>query len=108
MFCFFYLQIGSLMFVVRDFEEEESFGLGLEGGKKFVKFFLDERHPGTAQEHIMIQDYLKCEFENISCCLLPNPSKKIKQTSFSISGLCYFIFFYKTLFSKHVCTNFFR
>lgn len=75
------------MFVIRDFEDEDEYGLGLDGGKKIIQKLLDEPKRKAAQDQVMLRDYLNSTYGTIDCCLLPHPSKNVRKSSCSLSGL---------------------
>jgi len=77
----FYQQKGSLLFIVRDWEnddEDVDYPHGLEGGKKYFDR-TTKPNAQKAEEHKMMQKFFHNAFGEISCFLLPEPGKAVKK-----------------------------
>ena len=84
----FTVQKESLMFVVRDWEnddEDVDYPHGLEGGKKYFKT-TTQPSSRRAREHNLMGRFLSKTFGEIPCYLLPEPGKAVKKKTIKIGG----------------------
>lgn len=66
----------NLTFLIRDWENEEEFEFGAEGGRKYLKSVLtpyDTQQP----ELRTVREFITNTFEEVGCCFLPHPGSKI-------------------------------
>ena len=69
------------MFLIRDWDEDECFGL--EGGRKYMEEFRSPDDSNTNKDFNRICKFLFKTFEEIPCCLLPYPGDAIKKNDLS-------------------------
>ena len=65
--------------MVRDWNDEDDYPFGWEGGEKYLK---ETTEPGEdqAEEHRMRRKYFQHAFGEIPCLLLPHPGRAIKSS----------------------------
>ena len=79
------MQKDLLMIVVRDYGFLGRSRFGLEAGKKFFENLLRDLSNDAAQYRLM-KSYLKSNFGEIECSLLPKPNNVVANESCSVSG----------------------
>ena len=81
------MQKDLLMIVVRDygFLGRSKFGLHIEAGKKYIEKLLRDS-PNDTPQHRLMKSYLKSNFGEIECSLLPRPNSVVANESCSVSG----------------------
>ena len=79
------MQKDLLMIVVRDYGFLGRSRFGLEAGKIYIENLLRDSPNDTPQHHLM-KSYLKSNFGEIKCSLLPRPNNVVANESCSVSG----------------------
>ncbi|KAL7014016.1 hypothetical protein ACKWTF_015699 [Chironomus riparius] len=72
----------NLMFLIRDWVNEDEFKFGFEGGE----FYLNENILKIKESQNVnlksVRESIKKYYENVRCCLLPHPEKKVVKSSY--------------------------
>eukprot|EP00088_Acartia_fossae_P026749 TRINITY_DN27537_c0_g1_i5.p1 TRINITY_DN27537_c0_g1~~TRINITY_DN27537_c0_g1_i5.p1 ORF type:complete len:614 (+),score=188.30 TRINITY_DN27537_c0_g1_i5:33-1844(+) len=72
-----YTPFQKLLFLVRDWEWVDERPYGLDGGKSYVSVVLDSKSNKETKE---LRERMPTLFEDITCCLMPEPGKKVTKT----------------------------
>jgi len=71
------------VFVIRDWQDEIEDGM--EGGKKYLEYELSNGK--FSEQHQATVDAIKNAFQELQCCLLPDPGKIVKKKNkFEVKG----------------------
>lgn len=65
-----------LWFLIRDWNDEENYALGREGGQKYLDEFLEEDQDQNAEIR-KVRNHINTSFEEINCFLMPNPGMAV-------------------------------
>jgi atlastin len=66
----------NLLFLIRDWQNDEEFQLGTHGGKQYIQEVLEIK-PNHKEELKQVREYLPSIFEQINCCLMPHPGLSV-------------------------------
>ena len=72
----------NLVFLVRDWENDEEFPFGNQGGRTFIERKLQEK-PERHDSHRCLRRQMKECFESIDCFLFPYPGKAVRMSNFT-------------------------
>jgi atlastin len=64
------------MLLIRDWQNVDDFELGLEGGRGYLEQVLQFK-AGQSDELRSVREHLRGSFEELICCLMPYPGKKV-------------------------------
>ncbi|KAL7014869.1 hypothetical protein ACKWTF_016158 [Chironomus riparius] len=66
-----------LIFLLRNWTNDDDYAFGIDGGAKYLKYFLESNPDGEDKLRSSCQD-ISDAFEILSCCLLPPPGDRIR------------------------------
>jgi hypothetical protein len=69
----------NFVFLIRDWNNEDEFAFGLDGGNKYL---LKQMHSNISEIKQM-QDSIHKAFKKINCFLMPEPGRQVKKKSFT-------------------------
>ena len=67
----------NLTFLIRDWENDEEFEFGMDGGKRYFEEEVLKIKKNQKPELQSVRESIKNSFEKIECCLLPHPGKTV-------------------------------
>ena len=73
------------MILMRDYGFTTTSDFGLEAGKKYIEKLL-QKSAKAAEQHRLMKSYLKSNYGEIKCSLLPRPNDAVAYKSCSVSG----------------------
>ena len=69
----------NLTFLIRDWENDEEFAFGIDGGRQYFEEEVLKIKPTQKEELISVRESIRSSFETIECCLLPHPGKHVSR-----------------------------
>lgn len=69
-----------LLFLIRDWQNVDDFEFGFDGGRHYLDQVLKFR-VGQSEELKSVREHLRNSFDELSCCLMPYPGKKVATSS---------------------------
>ncbi|XP_070497483.1 atlastin-like isoform X1 [Chironomus tepperi] len=69
----------NLMFLIRDWENPDEYGYGINGGQDYLRSFL-EIHEDQKEALKSVREFIHTSFEELNCFLLPHPGKIVTGT----------------------------
>lgn len=65
-----------LLFLLRDWINDEDHEFGLDGGKEYLNRYLSVKD-GQDPDLRSVREFIRSSFENLDCFLMPSPGKKV-------------------------------